>query len=404
MPFKLHEITPDQASNLRLRIVRFALRNRFSAIRRADIFLTEDCNLACDYCFVYGKQRYRRMSWETACKAIDFLIAESRDANEITITFFGGEPLLEFPLMKRAAEYAVQQASEVGKQVHFSVTTNGTVMNEDIILFARQYSFNYLLSIDGDKKSHDRHRKTPAGGGSWDLVMGDNFQLLKSLQGWVGVRITVCPDTVGRLSSGIRTLFEKGVNQFLLGYDLDADWSVPSLRLLALEMRKVANFYFTQKSSGAPIRITEFDETLEQRRDRLRGLWSCDAGRGRVAISTSGELYSCARFVSSYPDAENFKLGSLDSGITNLMVWFKLLSMGTDARPRCVACSYSDVCAGGCPAANLHTLGSISNPPLITCVLTREAYRILSTKYSAEQQANWRRSREGRFITAEGTL
>ncbi len=248
--------------------------------------------------------------------------------------------------------------------------------------------FNYLLSIDGDKESHNKHRKTVNGEGSWDIVTGPNFDLLKSIQGWMGIRITVSPDTVERLSSGVRMLFERGVNQFLIGYDLDAEWSGAKLKLLALEMRKVADFYFNQKSSGAPIRITELDETLGQRRERLHGLWSCDAGRGRVAISTSGELYPCARFVRPNPDTEDYKLGDLESGITNLRVWFKLLSFGTDIRPKCITCSCHDVCAGGCPAANLHTTGSISNPPLITCVITREAYKILAMNHLTKQRAD----------------
>jgi uncharacterized protein len=127
-------------------------------LMRMELFLKEACNLRCDYCFVATKKAYKRMSKEVAQRAIDFLMRESRDEKEVNVTFFGGEPLLAFSMMKFVAEYATEKASKLGKQVKFACTTNGTLLSEEHLRFARQYGFLYLISIDGVEEVHDKYR------------------------------------------------------------------------------------------------------------------------------------------------------------------------------------------------------------------------------------------------------
>ena len=348
------------------------------SITRLELFLTENCTLNCDYCFVASKNKGRRMSWEIAKKAVDFLMIQSGDQPEIHITFIGGEPLLEFPLMKRIAHYAEACAERSGKRVNYAVTTNGTIMSDEIVQFAQERGLNYLLSLDGNKESHDLHRKTYNGKGSWEIVMKKNFHLLRTRQGWMGARVTVNPDTVDHLSSNIKMLFDIGINQFIIGPNTDIKWSIGAIENIDDEMNKIADFYFDEKRNSSPIRISDLDENLEDMKSKFEHYWGCDAGRLRVAISTQGDIYPCARFVSTFSDINGlYKLGNLDEGINNISARQEFMDNSDTPRPKCAICSYKDYCSGGCPATNLHMQGSIYKPSELDCHMTRIKVEIL---------------------------
>lgn len=155
---QLTELSFDDMQGFASMIAKGVRRHLLPPVTKVELFLTEACNLRCDYCFVATKKAYKRMSLETAEKAIDLLMRESRDEKEVHITLFGGEPLLAFPLMKHVAEYAQQRVKELGKKVWFACTTNATLLTEEHVYFARQHGFLYLLSIDGEKEVHDKHR------------------------------------------------------------------------------------------------------------------------------------------------------------------------------------------------------------------------------------------------------
>lgn len=148
--------------------------------------------------------------------------------------------------MKFVAEYATEKASQLGKEVKFACTTNATLLTEEHLRFTQQYGFLYLLSIDGVKEVHDKYRVKANGQGSFDDIM-KKLPMLKRLQGWLGTRMTVNPDTVHRLSESVQALFEMGINQFLIGVNTDVPWSKEAMRTYAREMRKVWEFYQQKK-------------------------------------------------------------------------------------------------------------------------------------------------------------
>ena len=342
------------------------------AITRMELFLTENCTFHCDYCFAATKNAYKRMSLNTAKKAIDFLLYESRDSENVEVIFFGGEPLMEFKMMERIADYAENIASGRGKNVTYALTTNGSIMSEEIISFARKRNFNYLLSIDGDANTHDRHRRKQDGTETWNLVTGEHLRLLKEQQGWVGTRMTVMPDTAENLSHNVKTLFSMGINQFLIGQNMDVEWTPFQIDVFIAEMRKVLDFYLDESAKGSPIRITDFEETIQQKREKLSRIWGCDAGRSRVAISTSGDIYPCSRFVNPYSDmVGKYRLGTIDSGIVNLSSRMDFMSNDMEKRLKCAECDQRELCAGGCPGVNLHLMGNIFDPAPISCAISR---------------------------------
>lgn len=372
----METLDSDHLTHLSERVANRLVQRALPPITMIDLFLTEACTLRCDYCFVSNKKQ-KSATWEVAKAAVDFLVAESRGEEDLEIIFFGGEPLLEFDLLRETAHYARACAAPLGKRVGFSVTTNLTIMTEEIAGFGRQNGFNYLISIDGDRTAHDLHRKTPSGGGSWDSVMGENFALLKRTQGWIGSRITVNPDTAHWLSGGVKDLFARGVNQFIIGPNMDVHWPPESLAALESEWHRVADFYLEEKGKGSPIRIAEFEETPESKRSACGRVWGCAAGRTRLAVSISGDLYPCARFVSADPCMEQYRLGSLRSGTSNIEARLRIMDQRDVVREKCAACADRAVCFGGCFAGNLHMSGSVHIPADIDCFITRVMMDIL---------------------------
>ena len=146
---RLVDLTDDKIQELSNAIVRKIAMSQLPPLMKMELFLTEACNLRCDYCFVATKKAYRRMSWEVARAAIDFLMRESRDENRVEIVLFGGEPLLAFPLMKQVVEYAEQRSKDLGKQVSFACTTDGTLLTEEHVHFAKEHASDDLGAYSG---------------------------------------------------------------------------------------------------------------------------------------------------------------------------------------------------------------------------------------------------------------
>jgi len=205
-----------------------------------ELIITYRCNLACDYCFM--RKQKLCMDRETAIQSIDFLLAYSKDHPFVNVTFFGGEPLLNLGLMEEVAEYVTEKAKEMGKEVHFACTTNGTLMTEEALDFSRRFGFLYLLSLDGSKQVHDLHRKFADGMGSFEVIVS-KLPLLKRRQGWLGARVTVTPETIGQLAEGVRELFELGINQFLIGLVHEADWDGETLKEIERQYEMLLQFY-----------------------------------------------------------------------------------------------------------------------------------------------------------------
>ena len=187
----------------------------FDPITNLELFLTEDCNLACDYCFVREKHP-KSTSWENIVSAINFLVFYSGDKQLLNLTLFGGEPLLEKGNIFRIVDYIEKLESQAGnKRFSISLTTNGTLITEEVLKRTKG-RINFLLSIDGDKKTHDAYRKYKNGRGSFETIIS-RIDLLKKYQPWLGVRMTILPDTVQYLFENVKYLYSLGINQFLMG-------------------------------------------------------------------------------------------------------------------------------------------------------------------------------------------
>jgi uncharacterized protein len=343
----------------------------FGPVTHLELFLTENCNLDCDYCFVKTKRK-KRMPLDTILSAVNFLSFYSGDSKHVDITLFGGEPLMEKDNILEAIKHISKLERETGsKQFSLSLTTNGTLLDEGL-LEKTHGKINYLLSIDGDKETHDTHRKFRNGKGTFNNVV-TKIGLLKQFQPWIGSRMTLTPKNIKGLTENVYRLHQLGINQFLLGPALDQQWDEASLLIYEDQLLKTARLYTDMRRQGAPIRITLFDSN----NDCGAKKWGCSAGRNTLAVNTNGEIYPCSKFIGYEEfDEPELKLGSIYEGITNIPLRNKLCRMTGASFTACKGCAQVEKCAGGCPADNFFIHHDLHKPGHAHCAIKKIENRV----------------------------
>jgi len=343
----------------------------FPPIQLVDMLITEDCNCRCDYCFIEGK-RPKRMTEEIVKATVDFLLVKSTHLKRVEILFFGGEPLMAFDLIRLTVDYGRWRAACIGKDLAFSMTTNGTLLDEEKLAFLRKHRIKFLLSIDGDRETHNRHRKFADGRGTYDAI-ASKIPLMKAYQPWLGARVTPTPENMHKLSENVKHLFSLGINQFIVGPATGLYYSDEVIEVYREEILKVGRFYMEMRKRKAPIRMTMFEDEGDGKSGSKRGIWGCGAGRGRISVSASGEIQPCAKVqgLNNLEGIPAYTLGNVLDGFVNLDARSEFVSFAYEKRTACHFCDLKDDCAGGCPAVNYDASGCIWLPDPCECKITR---------------------------------
>ncbi len=378
----LYNLTDSEIFKLVLTIFNCSF---FTSIDSLETVLTEQCNLKCDYCFIKKKSK-NAFTIERVKQVLDFLVLYSGNEKELHFTLLGGEPLLEFETIFQLIGYSDQVSLKTGKLIHFDATTNGVLLSEEILSKGNS-KVKYLLSIDGDEKTHNKHRKFLNSKGSFHDVIS-KIELLRKYQPWIGTRMTICPDTVSDLSRNVEFLYNNGINQFLLGICYGPKWPEKSLRIYEEELIKISDYYSKRIRNNDPFRITYF-EKQEDKTDCLSGIWGCRAGRNNVTVLQNGDIYPCSKFVGLESfDCDEFKLGNIFDGITNLCMREKLFTMENKDFKKCSYCDESKSCVGGCIAENYNQNRSIFTPCKDQCEITKINNRVLRRFWAEQEQVN----------------
>ena len=344
-------------------------------LQRVVLNLTNQCNLACTYCYEYsedkisdtvGKPKY--MTPDVAESALDMLIDESSGRSAIHVTFFGGETLLNFPVMRSTVEYANKKAAAAGKTVEFSLTTNATLLNEQIIEFFSEHKIGVTVSIDGDKEMNDKMRVFHDGRGSYDIIAPKIKQLLKRHRtNSIGARVTLTSGV-----TAVRRIFEHLTGE--LGFDavgFSPATANPD-RLYHIGPRKMDTVldafadlaweYRDRAVKGQGHGFSNVSDTLKELHSGMSKAYPCGAGLGLLGVSTGGDVGLCHRFA----DSDAGKMGHVKNGGVDHAVRSEFLATHhIGARYDCHTCWARPVCAGGCyheayihygdtSAANLH--------------------------------------------------
>jgi len=324
--------------------------------------VTNKCNLSCTYCYEYGDDKIgagqgqngkARMDDKTARDSIDFLMRSSGARPQVSITFFGGETLLNFDAIRTATEYAEQQAAQHGKRVHYSLTTNATLLSDEIVDFLTQHRFGITVSIDGGRQDQDRHRTYKSGKGSFDVIEPRIRHLVaqnRQRNGRaIGARVTVTAGATPVVET-YRYLTEE------LGFDevgfapvtasLERDYALGDggYERLLEEFAVLADDYVAAALNDRPHGFSNLGDLIRELHQGVHKAHPCGAGLGLLGVSTEGELGLCHRFVES----KSHSVGSVHDGIDEAVRTDFLEKAHVDNKTDCTQCFAKPLCAGGC--------------------------------------------------------
>jgi uncharacterized protein len=346
-------LSPENARTLIYRAIAQLNASLFPPLTQLELILTEGCNLACTYCFEKDMLGYKSMSLDIAKAAVDLLFEYSQKEQAVSITYFGGEPTLNFSAIQKVTEYAEQKASLLGKSVDFNTTSNGTMLSKSMVDYFALHNIAVLLSIDGLESTHNRYRIDKHGRGTFDRVMR-GLEILKGAQQRIMVKITVMPENVQNLFENVLGLYEMGVKQFNLSHATGLKWSREYIDLYGEQLSRLFRWY----KQNQDLRITEFDEI-----DMAFSYFGCRAGRNSIAVSINGEISPCSKIMALNNKQLIAKLGDVQYGLTHLRNRLELLSC-LQLRSACEARGIDKDFQGGCFASNYNDNNSLFQPSM----------------------------------------
>lgn len=351
-------------------------KKRQTVVKALCLHIAHDCNLACRYCFA-GEGEYKGdrslMSYEVGKKALDFLVANSGNRRNLEVDFFGGEPLLNVDVVKKLVEYGRQLEKTTDKHFRFTLTTNGVLLNDEVIEFANREMDNIVLSIDGRKDVHNHMRPFKNGTGSYDLILDKFKQVAESRkQMKYYVRGTFTHHNLDFVEDVLH-LADEGFEQISVE-PVVADPSEPyaiqpeDIPQICEGYDRLAKEMLKRKREGKGFQFFHYMIDLSGGPCVYKRLSGCGSGTEYLAVTPWGDLYPCHQFVGE----EKFCLGNVDSGIVNteLRDTFKLCNVY--AKEECRNCFAKFYCSGGCAANAYHCHGDINKPYEIGCELQRK--------------------------------
>ena len=354
-----------------------ALKAKTSGVIKAlCLHIAHTCNLNCSYCFAsQGKYHGERalMSYEVGKRALDFLIENSGSRRNLEVDFFGGEPLMNFDVVKRLVEYARSIEKEKGKNFRFTLTTNGVLVDDDVIDFADREMSNVVLSLDGRKEVHDRYRVDYAGNGSWDKIV-PKFQRFVEARGGKnyymrGTFTHANPDFL----EDIKTMLDLGFSELSMepvvaAADDPAALTEADKPIVMKQDEQLAELMLERDKEGKPFTFYHYMIDLKGGPCIYKRISGCGSGTEYMAVTPWGDLYPCHQFVGD----EKFKLGDIWHGVDNTAVQDEFASCNVYAREECRDCWAKLYCSGGCAANAYHATGSVTGVYKYGCELFRK--------------------------------
>lgn len=351
-------------------------KNRPTVIKAMCLHIAHDCNLACKYCFA-GEGEYcgdrSLMSFEVGKQAFDFLIANSGTRKNLEVDFFGGEPLMNFEVVKQLVAYAREQEKIHNKNFRFTLTTNGVLLDEEVMDFANKEMYNVVLSLDGRKETNDRMRVSRNGKGSYDLIVPKFKEMVKRrgdkeyyIRGtYTHYNTDFTKDILHMADLGFTKLAMEPV---VASPDAPYALKEEDLPILFDQYEKLATEMVRREKNGKGFTFFHYMIDLEGGPCIAKRIAGCGVGTEYVAVTPWGDLYPCHQFVGD----ENYLLGNVFDGITNEEVRSRFKMCNIYTRPQCNDCFARLYCSGGCSANAYHATGSIEGIYELGCKLHRK--------------------------------
>ncbi len=340
------------------------------------LHIAHACNLNCSYCFAsQGNYKGERslMSFEVGKRALDFLIENSGTRHNLEVDFFGGEPLMNFDVVKELVKYARSIEKAHNKNFRFTLTTNGMLIDDDVIEFANKECSNVVLSLDGRKEVHDRFRVDYSGNGSYDRIVPKFQELVKKRGGknyyMRGTFTHANPDFL----EDIKTMLDLGFRELSLEPVVCAEndpsaLTMEDLPIVLDQYEKLANLMLEKHRQGDDFTFYHYMIDLKSGPCVYKRISGCGSGTEYMAVTPWGDLYPCHQFVGE----EKFKLGDVFNGVTNKIIQDEFAACNVYTRPECKDCWAKLYCSGGCAANAYHATGSVNGVYKYGCELFKK--------------------------------
>ena len=345
-------------------------------IKALCLHIAHTCNLNCSYCFAsQGKYHGERalMSFEVGKRALDFLIENSGTRRNLEVDFFGGEPLMNFDVVKKLVEYARSIEKEKGKNFRFTLTTNGVLVDDDVIDFANKEMSNVVLSLDGRKEVHDRYRVDYQGRGSYDTIVPKFQKFVKARGGknyyMRGTFTHANPDFL----EDIKTMLNLGFTELSMEPVVAAEGDEAALTeedkpVVMKQYEELAELMLKRDKEDKPFTFYHYMIDLAGGPCIYKRISGCGSGTEYMAVTPWGDLYPCHQFVGD----EKFKLGDIWHGVENKEIQNEFASCNVYARSECRDCWARLYCSGGCAANAYHATGSVKGVYKYGCDLFKK--------------------------------
>ena len=340
------------------------------------LHIAHTCNLNCSYCFAsQGKYNGDRavMSFEVGKQALDFLVANSGSRRNLEVDFFGGEPLMNFQVVKDLVAYARSIEKEHNKNFRFTLTTNGMLVDDDVIEFANRECHNVVLSLDGRKEVHDRFRVDYAGKGSWERIVPKFQKFVEARNGkgyyMRGTFTHANPDFLNDIQQMLDLGFtELSMEPVVCAAGDPSELTEEDKVIVMDQYEKLAQLMLQRDKEGRPFTFYHYMIDLSGGPCIYKRISGCGSGTEYMAVTPWGDLYPCHQFVGD----EKFKLGNIWGGVDNTAIQDEFMSCNVYSRPECHDCWAKLYCSGGCAANAYHATGSVKGVYKYGCDLFRK--------------------------------
>ena len=369
-----------------------AFKKRQGVLKAICLHVAHDCNLACKYCFA-GKGEYDGpkglMSYETGKRALDFLVEQSGTRHNLEVDFFGGEPLLNWDVCKKLVEYGRSIEKKYNKNFRFTVTTNGVLLNDEIMDFCNKEMGNVVLSLDGRKETHDRLRITRKNTGSYDMII-DKFKKFAQSRNqkdyymrgtYTHLNTDFSKDVIHMADEGFKEL---SIEPVVCDPSEDYALKDSDLPVLKEQYEILANEMLRRYRKGNGFTFYHYMIDLDAGPCIVKRVSGCGVGTEYMAVTPDGELYPCHQFVGD----EKFLLGDIWNGVKNKNVLEQFENCNVYSHKECKDCFAKLYCSGGCAANAYHSTGSVSGVYEFGCELHRKRIECAVMLKVAEAEEN----------------
>jgi uncharacterized protein len=275
-----------------------------------NLYLTEKCNLSCTYCFVCKKE-HKSIDFNSAKKALNLLFKLSGNKNQLIVTLFGGEPLVEFDLIKKIVKYGQSLAKKEDKRIQFNLVTNGTLISREIADFIKKNKMNVLLSMDGDALTQNLQRPFLDKKGSFSKALAGLKSLKKSLGKKLAINMVITPQTAENFYKNVLFFKSLGINKIAFNITYEDKWNKKSLDTFEREFNKVVSLWIQEYKKETILWLQPLHHFIQHKIDKKNRVfyWAHPCKDNRIAVSINGDIFPCHRMVAF----KNYKLGNINN-------------------------------------------------------------------------------------------